>query len=132
MDVDRTFWEILNADHLALLRNAVEWAADEPAPVIVRGAGVLDISVWRQALSFTVHLVNLNNPMMMKGPYREIIPTGAFTVELAVPSKTRVVGVTLLERGQKVPLRVVGGRIHVDVPGVALHEVIAIDVVGGP
>ena len=31
MDIDRTFWEVLAADHLVLLKNAVEWAADEPA-----------------------------------------------------------------------------------------------------
>ena len=30
----------------------------------------------------TVHLVNLTNPMMMKGPLRETIPIGPLTVRI--------------------------------------------------
>ena len=29
-DIDRTFWEVLAVDHGKLLRNAVDWAANEP------------------------------------------------------------------------------------------------------
>ena len=28
-DVDRTFWEVLNADHLKMMRNALVWANNE-------------------------------------------------------------------------------------------------------
>jgi hypothetical protein len=73
-DIDRTFWEVLDVDHAKLLRNAVLWATNETAPVTVEGQGVLDISIWGQRNSMTVHLVNLTNPMMMKGPVREVIP----------------------------------------------------------
>ena len=76
-DIDRTFWEVLSPDHGKLLRNAVEWAANEPRPVTVTGPGMLDVAVWRQKDSMTVHLVNLTNPMMMKGPLREFIPDAA-------------------------------------------------------
>ncbi len=31
-DIDRTFWETLSFDQARLLRNAVLWATDEPAP----------------------------------------------------------------------------------------------------
>ena len=31
-DIDRTFWEVLDADHGELLRNAVTWATNEPRP----------------------------------------------------------------------------------------------------
>ena len=31
-DIDRTFWEVLSVDHAKLLRNAVDWAANEPRP----------------------------------------------------------------------------------------------------
>ncbi len=73
-DLDRTFWEVLSADHLKLMRNAVAWAHQEEQPLTVTGRGVLDVSLWRQKASITAHLVNLTNPMMMKGPMREIIP----------------------------------------------------------
>jgi hypothetical protein len=79
-DLDRTFWEVLSPDHAKLLRNAVEWATNEAPVVEVKGKGLLDITVWRQASSMTVHLVNLTNPMMMKGPYRETFPVGPLTV----------------------------------------------------
>jgi len=32
-DIDRTFWKIMNADHGRLLRNVVNWAANEGPPV---------------------------------------------------------------------------------------------------
>ena len=34
-DVDRTFWDVLAADHGRLLANAVEWATNEDRPVAV-------------------------------------------------------------------------------------------------
>ncbi|MHB1037107.1 MAG: alpha-amylase family protein [Pirellulales bacterium] len=64
-DIDRTFWEVLSVDHLRLLRNSVAWATAEEPPVVVTGPGVLDVTVWQQKDSLTVHLVNLTNPMMM-------------------------------------------------------------------
>src|SRR6185295_1856765 len=81
-DIDRTFWEVLSTDHGRLLRNAVEWASNEEKPVTVSGPGVLDVTVWRQKESMTVHLVNLTNPMMMKGPMREIIPLSSQKVKV--------------------------------------------------
>ena len=66
-DIDRTFWEVMCVDHGRLLRNAVAWAANEAPPVEVAGPGLLDVTAWRQRDSMTVHLVNLSNPMMMKG-----------------------------------------------------------------
>src|SRR5947207_5313082 len=84
-DVDRTFWEVLAVDHGRLLRNAVEWAANEEKPVTVSGPGVLDVTVWRQKESMTVHLVNLSNPMMMKGPFRDVIPITGQEVKVLLP-----------------------------------------------
>jgi hypothetical protein len=95
-DVDRTFWEVLDVDHGKLLRNAVLWATIEPAPVSVKGAGVLDLSIWTQKNSMTVHLVNLTNPMMMKGPLREIIPVSRQHVRILIPNGRHITKVHLL------------------------------------
>ncbi|MCK5464180.1 MAG: beta-galactosidase trimerization domain-containing protein, partial [Bacteroidales bacterium] len=57
-DIDRTFWEILNVDHGKLIRNAVHWAMNEEQPVTVLGQGILDVTIWQQQQSMTVHLVN--------------------------------------------------------------------------
>ena len=73
-DIDRTFWEVLDLDHAKLLRNAVVWVTNEAARISVDGEGIIDLAMWEQKTSMTVHLVNLTNPMMMKGPVRQLIP----------------------------------------------------------
>ena len=126
-DIDRTFWETLNFDQAKLLRNAVLWATNEIAPLTVKGPGVLDVSIWSQKNSMTAHLVNLTNPMMMKGPAREIIPIGKQEVSVVVPNNRRVKRVHLLVAGRDVKFTNQTGVIRLEVPSILLHEVVAID-----
>jgi putative glycosyl hydrolase-like family 6 (GHL6) protein/glycosyl hydrolase family 42 (putative beta-galactosidase) len=126
-DIDRTFWEVLNPDHGKLLRNAVDWAANEPRPVTVDGPGVLDVTLWRQKDSMTVHLVNLTNPMMMKGPLREFIPLPAQQVSVRLPEGKKPRAVKLLVSGITPRTREANGELHLPVPSILDHEVIAID-----
>ena len=126
-DIDRTFWEVLGVDLAVLLRNAVLWATNEPAPVTVEGKGVVDLSIWEQKHSMTVHLVNLTNPMMMKGPVREIIPLGGQEVTLRVPEGRRITKARLLVAGSTVPLRRDGQTVRLSVPSIGVHEVVAFD-----
>jgi hypothetical protein len=126
-DIDRTFWETLDVDQAKLLRNAVLWATNETAPLTVRGRGVLDVSVWTQKNSMTAHLVNLTNPMMMKGPVRELIQIGKQEVSITVPTDRHVKRVHLLVAGRDVKYTNENGVIRLEVPSILLHEVIAID-----
>jgi hypothetical protein len=126
-DIDRTFWDVLCVDHLRLLRNAISWAANEPPPVSVEGPGVIDVTVWRQRDSMTVHLVNMTNPMMMKGPLREAIPVGPLKVRIRLPARTQARKVQLLTAGTTVRVNATGGAVDVVVPSVEVHEVIAVD-----
>jgi hypothetical protein len=126
-DLDRTFWEVLSPDHLKLMRNAVAWATDEPPVVEVSGPGVLDVAVWEQQRSWTVHLVNLTNPMMMKGPLREVLPVGEQRVRLRLADSVVARAVRLLVAGGEPPFRQSGGWLETAVPQVSVHEVVAID-----
>jgi hypothetical protein len=126
-DIDRTFWEVLNVDHGKLLRNAVIWATNEAQPVLADGLGVLDVAIWAQRSSMTVHLVNLTNPMMMKGPVREIIPLPRQQVRISIPDNRRPAKVRLLVANRDVPFRVDAGVVDLEVPSIGLHEVIALD-----
>ncbi len=126
-DIDRTFWEVLDVDHGTLIRNAVQWATNEPVPVEVTGPGVLDVSIWTQKQSMTVHLVNLTNPMMMKGPVREIFPVGAQRVRIRIPAGRRIATARLLVAGKQIPLHRSEGFVECQIPGVSLHEVIALE-----
>ena len=127
-DVDRTFWEVLSVDHFKLLRNAVLWATNEEPPATVAGPGVLDVTVWQQKNSLTIHLVNLTNPMMMRGPVRELLPVGEQKVRLRLPDGQRARAVRLLAAGKVVRAEQSGRDLTVTVPSVLDHEVVAVDV----
>jgi hypothetical protein len=126
-DIDRTFWEVLCVDHGRLLRNTFDWASRSASPVQVVGPGVLDLAIWRQATSMTVHLVNLTNPMLMKGPLRELIPVGPQHVRVQLPRGARPKAAHLLTAGTTVQWRDDNGWIALDVPQILDHEVVAID-----
>ena len=126
-DIDRIFWEVLSLDHLKLLRNAVEWAANEPHPVSVKGPGVLDVTVFRQQHSMTVHLVNLTNPMMMKGPLREFIPSPPQEVTIRLPQGEKAARVKLLVNNHAPRVRQANGTVTLTIPSIRDHEVVAID-----
>jgi hypothetical protein len=126
-DIDRVFWEVLGVDHGLLLGNAVRWATAEELPVEVKGPGVLDVTAWKQEGSLTVHLVNLTNPMMMKGPFRELIPVGEQRVTVQLPAGAKARKVQLLVAGRELPVAQDGPRLSVTVPSVRDLEVVAVD-----
>lgn len=127
MDIDRTFWEVLSNDHALVLANALAWAAAAPPPLLVEGDGLLDVALWRQQGSVAAHLVNLTNPMTMKGPYRSIFPAGPFTVRIELPAGAKPARAHLLVAGVDAPFRVEANRAVVEVPRVGVHEVVALD-----
>jgi hypothetical protein len=127
-DIDRTFWDVLCVDHGRLLRNAIRWATNEAPPVEVEGPGVLDVTLWRQRDSMTVHLVNLTNPMMMKGPLRELVPVGPERVRIRLPAGTRARRVQLLTAKTTPRVAEEKGALVVTVPSIDAHEVVAVDV----
>lgn len=126
-DVDRTYWEVLALDHGRLMKNAVSWATNEELPVTVSGAGILDVTLWRQKASITVHLVNLSNPMMMKGPVRELLPIGEQRVRVRLQEGLAARSVSLLVAGTTPEFSQGAGWLDVRVPSVTAHEVVAID-----
>jgi hypothetical protein len=127
IDIDRAFWEVLHTDHLRILQNAFDWTAGASKPVEVTGPGLVEVTLWRQERSLTVHLVNLSNPMMFKGPMRELLPVGAQRVAVEVPVGSRVRAVNLLVSGAPVAYTAAGGRITFTVPEVLDREVVAVD-----
>jgi hypothetical protein len=127
-DIDRTFWEVLSGDHLQMLRNTVLWANDEAPTIEVDGPGLLDVTAWKNAGAITVHLVNLTNPMAMKGPYRDFFPVGPHTVRLRMPSGVQAKSARLLAADKVVALEHTGALVTVKVPSILDHEVVAIEI----
>ncbi|HKE04132.1 MAG TPA: hypothetical protein VKE91_08730, partial [Blastocatellia bacterium] len=95
--------------------------------LVVEGRGMIDISLWMQKDSITAHLVNLTNPMMMKGPVREIIPAPQQQARIRIPEGRRVRKAYFLVSGKTPAYRESGGVVSLTVPSIDLHEVIALD-----
>ena len=126
-DFDRTFWEFLLEDHGRLLKNAALWAANEEQPVTVTGPGLLDVTVWSQQESMTVHIVNLSNPMAMRGYFREFLPVGPLHLEIRLPDGRKAKQVKFLVGSASPDVKEVRGTLVLTVPSVLQHEVVAVD-----
>ena len=127
-DMDRSYWQIMSSDHCQLLCNAVRWALNEPPVADVKGPGMIDVAVWRQKNSMTVHLVNLTNPMTMKGSFREFLPVHA-AVSIKIPEGKKASNVQLLMAGIKPEVENKNGTLKLKVPKILDHEIITIDLV---
>ena len=74
----------------------------------------------------TIHLVNLTNPMMMKGPIRELYPVGPVNVSLRLPNRQQPQQTRLLVAKTDVKSSAVDGVLSVALPSITDHEVVAI------
>jgi hypothetical protein len=126
-DLDRLIWDVLSLDHVLLLQNAIQWAANEPAPLRSRGAGFFDITAWRQKDSLAVHLVNMTNPMAMRPNIHELIPSPPQHVELDLPNGSRVTRARTLVKEADLVLQRTGNTVSFTVPSVTDYEVVALD-----
>ena len=127
-DIDRSYWQVMSTDHLKLLQNTIRWALNEEPIAEVTGPGVIDVTVWMQENSMTVHLVNLTNPAMIKGPFKEFIPVNA-DVRIKIPEGLKVKEVHLLNKGEKPKYQLESEFLSLSVPQILDHEIIGIDLI---
>ena len=125
-DIDRSFWQFMAWDQGRLLINTIRWALNEEPLVTVDALGVVETTVWRQKDSMAVHLVNMTNPMMMKGPFRELIPIDA-GVSIKIPAGLKVTGVKLPMRDAVPQYAIKDGRVNLKITGIYDHEIIGLD-----
>ena len=76
--------------------------------------------------SLSVHLVNLTNPMMMKGPIRELYPVGPQQVSVRLPAAAsrRTCGCCVGKVDAKP--KVADRLLSLTIPSITDHELIAI------
>ncbi len=123
-NIGSIFWQVLAADHQRLIENAVRWALGARSRVEVTGKAVLDTALRENEGGLAVVLYNLTNPMMMKGPTREVYPVGPQVVSVALPDGRAVASARLLVRGSDAAVRVEAGRAVIEVPGIDSLEVV--------
>jgi hypothetical protein len=123
-NLGEVFWTYLAPDHQRLIANAVSWALGKPAEVTIEGRGVFDIALYEREDGRALCLLNLSNPMMMKGPLRETWPVGPLTIGIEVPAGRTVAAARLVVAGHDVPVSFVDGRAVVTLPEVKTVEVV--------
>jgi hypothetical protein len=126
-DIDRTLYETQTNDLLRLMRNTLDWSLHEAAPFECTGHGFVDTTAWRDKNAVVIHMVNLTNPMTMKGPFRDFFPIGPQTITLRLPELKNATTAKLLVAGKTIPITHKGDAITLEVPSILDHEVVAID-----
>ena len=126
-NIGAIFWEVLAGDHGRLIANSVRWALGKRPDVELEGRGIVDLSVRAGAGEVMVLVNNLTNPMMMKGPIREVHPIGPLTLSLAVPEGRSVGRVHLVSTGEDLPFTLSNGRVRATMGELATLEAIQVD-----
>ncbi len=129
-NIGEIFWEVMAADHAVLIGNAIRWALKDRSRVEVEGLGIVDIATREAGNKLSVHLVNLTNPMMMKGPIREPIELTRQMVSVALPDGASTARVRLLVSKKEPDVRLGGGRVEVHLPPVLTGEVVLFEFIG--
>ena len=126
-NIGEIFWEVINLDHSILIENAIRWALTARPRVEVHGPGIVDIATRAAGDRLAVHLVNLTNPMMMKGPIRDVIPLTRQTVSVALPAGRTSAAVRLLVSPEPAKVRLGDGRVEIALTPIETNEVVLIE-----
>jgi hypothetical protein len=130
-NIGAIFWEALQADHGQVLANLVRWALRDDVQVRIEGQGLLDVAVRESGAEIAVALVNLSNPMAMRGAIRETIPIGPQRVQVRVPDGVSGAMARLLVAESDVSVSVNEGIATVEVPSIEILEVVHLTWIAG-
>jgi hypothetical protein len=125
-DLDRRFGRDNLPDHGNLLARLVRWAASDAIPLKIEGNGVIDCHLYHQPGRMILHLVNLTNGWMARGPVDELIPVGPLKVGVRVNNDVPGrVARRLVDRGE-VKSEYTDGWTSFEVSALLDHEVLVI------
>src|ERR1700722_17515443 len=88
----------------------------ERQAVGVSGPGFLDVTARHDRNAVMIHLVNLSNPMAMKGPYREFFPVGEQKIKVCLPEGSQGNAVHLLVADKSPAVQRNGQELIIIVP----------------
>jgi hypothetical protein len=125
-DIDRAYWRSQNPDLSRLLVNSIRWMMKDAAPVSVAGEGIAEIFAWKTRPGFAVHLLNYNNPDMLRGWFTRAYPMGPQKVRMRLPPDAEISKVKLLRAGNDVPFSKTGQMVEFVIPSVTDYEVAAL------
>ncbi len=122
-DIDRAYWRSQNPDLSRLLVNSIRWITKEDAPVSVSGAGMAEVFAWKTRPGFAIHVLNYNNPEMLRGWINHAYPLGRQEVRAKLPSSSGISRVALLRAGKEIPFAKDEQGLQFVIPAVPDYEV---------
>jgi hypothetical protein len=125
-DIGRAYWRSQNPDLSRLLVNSMRWMLKETTPLSVTGEGMAEIFAWKTQPGFAVHVLNYNNPDMLRGWFTHAYPLGAQKVRMALPQGVKISQVKLLRAGSDAPFSQNEETVEFEIPGVTDYEVAAL------
>ncbi len=113
-DIGEVYWRALQSDHGRLIAQAVSWArGDGPPDVQVHGKGLVDLAVREGPGEIAVLVVNLTDPMAMRGQRHDALPLHDQEVVLRIPDGMQLATAELVVAGTPAPTSVRGGLLHI-------------------
>ncbi|MGI8959709.1 MAG: hypothetical protein ACR2IV_08125 [Bryobacteraceae bacterium] len=85
-----------------------------------------EIFAWKTRPGFAVHVLNYNNPEMLRGWFTQAYPLGPQKVQVGLPSGAEISQIKLLRAGIDVPFSKHGQTVELIIPGVTDYEVAAL------
>lgn len=125
-DMDRSYWRSQDGDLSRLLVNTIRWMLNGSSPVTVEGEGITELFAWKTEPGHALHILNYNNPNMLRGWMTQNYPIGSQKIRFTVPEGTHVSRVLLLRGARNAPFTRKGNVIEFSVPQVVDYEVAAI------
>jgi hypothetical protein len=125
-DISRAYWRSQNPDLSRLLVNSIRWMTNEAAPVSMTGEGMAEVFAWKTQPGFALHVLNYNNPEMLRGWFTQAYPLGPQKVRMSLPSGAGISNVKLLRAGKDVPFSKNGQTVEFIIPGITDYEVAAL------
>jgi hypothetical protein len=123
-NIGEVFWTYLAPDQGRLIANAVKWALGKTPEVEIAGKGEFDIGLHDSDTGRTLCVLNLTNPMMMKGPLRDTWPVGPLSITIDLPPGRTLSRARLAVAGEDVSFQVTDGRVTVGLASIETMEVL--------
>jgi len=125
-DLDRRFGRDNLPDHGNLLANLARWAAKDSIPLIVKGSGLIDCHLYRQADHLILHLVNLTSAGIWRAPVHELISVGPLKISINLPEGVSGNKLKFLVNNKSRKAKTDNGWVSFKVKSIFDHEVIVI------
>lgn len=124
-DIGEVYWRSLQSDHGRLIAAAVTWArGDRPLRVEVRGKGLVDLAVREAEGELAVTVVNLTDPMAMRGQRHDALPLHDQEVVLRLPDGAQPATARLVVAGTPAAATVRGQHLHIPLDRIDDLEVV--------